>query len=66
MHVAAIGKGITSVHSLALQVVYPGAHPQELPAPSVVALHSEKVEKLYVVQAAATAQVVPLKAHVER
>ena len=42
MHVAVfIGKGIASVHSLALQVVYPGAHPQELPDWSVIALHSE-------------------------
>ena len=66
MHVAALGVGIVSVHSLALHVVPPVAHTQAFPAPSVVALQAAKDVKEYVAQAAAGAQAVPLKAQVDR
>ena len=63
MQVAAVASGTLSVHPFALHAVPPVAHPQALPAPSVVALHKTNEFKLYVVQAASTAQVLPLKTH---
>ena len=66
MQVEVLGFVIVSVHALTLHDDAPVTHPQVLRAPSVVALHAAKVEKLYAVQAVATTQLVPLNAQVER
>ena len=66
MQIAALGVGTASVHTLALQATPEVVQPQVLPAPSVVALHKANVAREYVVQAAATAQAVPLNAQVLR
>ena len=57
---------MASVHAFTLHAVPPVAHPQELPAPSDVALHAANVVNKNDVQAVAATQAVPLNEQVER